>query len=60
MLVHGEKSDRIEVDRELVIGREPTSTCGLNNPAVSAPRQGAPLEGGGCIVTICNRTRGPS
>ena len=35
MLVQGRKSDRIEVDRELFIGREPDLDIWLNNPAVS-------------------------
>ncbi|MGB8167435.1 MAG: FHA domain-containing protein, partial [Chthoniobacteraceae bacterium] len=59
MLVHGQKSDRIEVDRELVIGREPDLDIWLNNPAVSRRHaKVAPLEGGGCIVTDLHSTAG--
>ncbi len=59
MLVHGQKSDRIEVDREMVIGREPDLDIWLNNPAVSRRHaKVAPLEGGGCIVTDLHSTAG--
>src|SRR5262249_52730953 len=52
MLVRGEKTERIVVDRELQIGREPEMDVWLNNPAVSRRHaKVAPLENGGCIVT---------
>jgi len=59
MLVHGKKADRIEVDRELLIGREPELDVWLNNPAVSRRHaKVAPLENGGCIVTDLHSTAG--
>ena len=59
MLVHGKKSDRIEVDRELLIGREPDRDVWLNNPAVSRRHaKVAPLPGGGCMVTDLHSTAG--
>lgn len=59
MLVLGQRSDRIEVDREMVIGREPNLDIWLNNPAVSRRHaKVAPLQGGGCIVTDLHSTAG--
>jgi ABC-type multidrug transport system ATPase subunit/pSer/pThr/pTyr-binding forkhead associated (FHA) protein len=59
MLVGGEKSERIEVNRELFIGREPGLDVWLNNPAVSRRHaKVAPLRDGGCIVTDLHSTAG--
>ena len=59
MLVRGQKSDRIEVDGELFIGREPGIDVWLDNPAVSRRHaRVAPLESGGCIVTDLHSTAG--
>ncbi len=59
MSVLGKVIDRIEVDRELAVGRDPTSDVWLNDPAVS--RHHARLDPGvhgGCIVTDLNSTGG--
>lgn len=59
MLVLGEKRDRIDVDRELTIGREPGTDVWLNDPGVS--RRHASVEpgpNGGCIVTDLHSTAG--
>ena len=59
MLVHGQPSERIEVDRELQIGRDPELEVVLNNPAVSRRHaKVAPLANGGCIVTDLHSTAG--
>jgi ABC-type multidrug transport system ATPase subunit/pSer/pThr/pTyr-binding forkhead associated (FHA) protein len=59
MLVHGQKTDRIEVDRELHLGREPELDVWLNNPAVSRRHaKVAPLASGGCVVTDLHSTAG--
>ncbi len=59
MLVHGVPAERIEVDRELQIGRDPEVEVVLNNPAVSRRHAKiAPLANGGCIVTDLHSTAG--
>ncbi|MEA3213020.1 MAG: transport system ATP-binding/permease protein [Chthoniobacter sp.] len=59
MLVLGKKTDRIEVDRQLLIGREPGTDVWLNHPGVSRRHaKVAPVENSGCMVTDLHSTAG--
>lgn len=59
MLVHGQPSDRIVVDRELLIGREPGLDVWLNDPTVSRRHaQVRPLQNSGCVVTDLHSAAG--
>jgi ABC-type multidrug transport system ATPase subunit len=59
MLVRGVRADRIPVDVEVTLGRDPESDVWLNDPAVS--RQHAtvkPGTRGGCVVADLNSSGG--
>ncbi|HEX8295792.1 MAG TPA: FHA domain-containing protein [Chthoniobacteraceae bacterium] len=59
MLVLGVKTERIEVSRELIIGREPGIDIWLNDPGVSRRHAKVlPVEDGGCCVTDLHSTAG--
>jgi len=59
MLVFGKPADRIEVDRPLVLGREPGLDVVLNDPGVSRRHASAALaERGGIVITDLNSTAG--
>jgi ABC-type multidrug transport system ATPase subunit len=59
MLVFGKPADRIEVDRPVILGREPGLDVVLNDPGVSRRHaSAAPGERGGIVVTDLNSTAG--
>ena len=52
MLVDGRPADRVEIEREIVIGRDADADVRLNDPAVSRRHASVrPGPHGGCIVT---------
>ena len=59
MLVFGKPADQFEVDRELIIGRDPEADVRLDHVSVSRRHAKVrPLEGGGCVVTDLHSTAG--
>ncbi len=59
MLVLGKPADRIEVDRELIIGRDPETDVRLDHVSVSRRHAKVrPLEDGGCVVSDLHSTAG--
>ena len=59
MSVLGKVCDRIEVDRELTLGREPSAEVWLNDPAVSRRHATVkPGPRGGCILEDLDSTGG--
>ena len=59
MLVRGVSADRIKVDAELTLGRDPESDVWLNDPAVSRQHASVkPGPHGGCIVADLNSSGG--
>jgi ABC-type multidrug transport system ATPase subunit/pSer/pThr/pTyr-binding forkhead associated (FHA) protein len=59
MLVRGVRADRIEVDAELTLGRDPEADVWLNDPAVSRQHASVkPGPHGGCIVSDLNSSGG--
>jgi ABC-type multidrug transport system ATPase subunit/pSer/pThr/pTyr-binding forkhead associated (FHA) protein len=59
MLVRGSPAERVVVNQELVIGRDPKADVVLTDPGVSRRHASLrPLPGGGCVVVDLNSTGG--